>query len=511
MKSSLRLKVTLVVSLTLAASIVLCWILNATLLGSFYEYSKRNTLDAAFSDVSALFDENYDEFELGDEIVIPLSRMEAAKNVQIYILKPEQTAYYYVYPLFSNPKDVHSKDIERINFALSTYLFGADTTLYQNNSLIYSSPDGFDMYKRFDELLEQNYMDLVGNLSNGYIVFIRTSVESILESTSIANTFLMYSGIVTIIISGILVMFLVKSFTNPINHLSAIATKVSNLDFEAKYEGKRKDEVGELGNSINLMSEKLERTISELKSANAELNRDIQSKIEAEKIRSEFISGVTHELKTPIAIIQGYAEGLMDNINEDAESRAMYCEVIIDEAQKMNKMVKMLLSLNQIESGANTIEYTRFNLTELVASLVDASLILIEKKNAKIYFERSAEVYAWADEYMIEEVVSNYLSNAINHVYENGIIEIKLIESGNNVRLAVFNTGDRIPEEDINKIWDKFYKVDKARTREYGGNGIGLSIVKAVMNAHNKPYGVINRETGVEFFIELETGTGIEA
>ena len=253
-----------------------------------------------------------------------------------------------------------------------------------------------------------------------------------------------------------------------------------------------------------MLSEKLESTISELKVANIELQSDIEHKVQIDEMRKEFLSNVTHELKTPIALIQGYAEGLKDNISEDEQSREFYCEVIIDEAMKMNKMVKKLLSLNQLEFGNNQPEIIRFDIVALIKSVIQSTDILCKQREIRVIFEDKEPCYVWADEYMIEEVVTNYVSNAINHADGAKIIEIKLIDMGNVVRVAVFNTGELIPEEDLEKVWIKFYKVDKARTREYGGNGIGLSIVKAIMNAHNKDCGVVNHSNGVEFWFELD-------
>jgi signal transduction histidine kinase len=221
-------------------------------------------------------------------------------------------------------------------------------------------------------------------------------------------------------------------------------------------------------------------------------------------MRKEFLSNVSHELKTPISLIQGYAEGLKENINEDPESRDFYCEVIMDEADKMNKMVKKLLSLNELEFGNNQANLERFDIVTLIESVLSATEILFKQKEVTLYFEQTTPVYVWADEYLIEQVVTNYISNALNHVGGQKIIEIKLIHRENRIRVAVFNTGENIPEEDLEKIWIKFYKVDKARTREYGGNGIGLSIVKAIMNSHNQECGVINRPIGVEFWFELD-------
>ena len=256
---------------------------------------------------------------------------------------------------------------------------------------------------------------------------------------------------------------------------------------------------------MNALADKLEETISELKTANNELRRDLERREKQEEMRKEFISNVSHELKTPIALIQGYAEGLQENVSDDPESRAFYCEVIVDEADRMNKMVKRLLTLNQLEFGSEQIHMEHFDLRTVLDSVLGATEILFRQKNVTLSYHKSEEpVMVWADEYMIEEVVTNYVSNALNHVKYENKIEIKMEKEGDVVRTSVFNTGDPIPQEEIDKIWIKFYKVDKARTREYGGNGIGLSIVKAIMEAHNQRYGVKNYDNGVEFWFELD-------
>ena len=300
-----------------------------------------------------------------------------------------------------------------------------------------------------------------------------------------------------------------RRFTRPVLELAQIASKMSELDFETKYEVKGEDEIAVLGNSINSLSEKLEHTISELKGANIELQNDIERKTQIDEVRKEFLSNVTHELKTPIALIQGYAEGLKDNINEDPESREFYCEVIIDEAMKMNKMVKKLLSLNQLEVGTAQPEIERFDLVPLVRSVLASTEILFQQKQVTLNLYTDESVYVWADEYMMEEVFTNFVSNALNHVDGRMQIDVSLKKEGDKVRLSVFNTGEAIPEESLSQVWVKFYKVDKARTREYGGSGIGLSIVKAIMELHRRNYGVFNREDGVEFWIELDGGENL--
>ena len=227
-------------------------------------------------------------------------------------------------------------------------------------------------------------------------------------------------------------------------------------------------------------------------------------------MRKEFLSNVSHELKTPLALIQGYAEGLQECINDDAQSRDFYCEVIMDEADKMNQMVKKLLTLNQLEFGNEVVPMERFNLTELINGIINSSSILLEQNGISVAFDESGPMDAWGDEFKVEEVVTNYLSNAIHHAEFDKKIRIWYTRKDNVVRVSVFNTGKQIPEEDLDNVWIKFYKVDKARTREYGGSGIGLSIVKAIMESFHRECGVLNHEDGVEFWFELDTEkTGI--
>lgn len=346
-------------------------------------------------------------------------------------------------------------------------------------------------------------INLLGTLDQQYVVLISTPMESIQTSARLSGRFTAYVGIFLVLGGGVAMYIFSRRFTRPIEEMANAANRMSNLDFDVKIENIEDDELGRLGRSLNELSRKLELTISELKTANNELQQDIQQKVQIDEMRKEFLSHVSHELKTPIALIQGYAEGLKDNIFDDEESKNFYCEVITDEARKMNRMVQKLLTLNQIEFGNNQVEMERFNITELIQNMINSNRILMEKEGVRVEFSED-DVHVWADEFMIEEVVSNYLSNARNHVSKNGVIRVHYNRHGDNLRVNVYNTGKHIPEEDLDKLWVKFYKVDKARTREYGGSGVGLSIVEATMKAHGKDYGVSNVEGGVEFYFEVE-------
>ena len=376
----------------------------------------------------------------------------------------------------------------------------------ETRDILYQS-DKYTVQKVYDSRLLDDYIELWGTLDNGNFILIRTPIQGIKDNVHISNTFITYIGIGTLII-GIIAAFVLSSYiSRPIKQLSNIAERMSELDFDIKYDGKDKGEIGLLGKSMNNMSQKLEENISQLKAANLELQRDIDKKEKLEKMRTDFLSNVSHELKTPIALIQGYAEGLKEGITDDPESMEFYCDVIMDEANKMNTMVKRLLTLNQIEFGNDEPEMERFDINELIASVADANAIRAGQKNMSIVFDnRNEHNYVWADEYKTEEVLTNYISNALNHCDGKRAIEVRTekSENGGTITVTVYNSGKNIADEDLERIWEKFYKTDKARTREYGGNGIGLSIVKAIMDSMGQEYGVRNVSDGVEFWFNLD-------
>lgn len=403
--------------------------------------------------------------------------------------------------LDTNHSEILDYDSRNAN-RLYASLFGYITGVAPAKSSTLEETDNYTLEVNRD--MDMDYLDMWGMLDNNNVFLIRLPMAGISDSIQISNMFYLYTGMIVVAISILAIWFLSQRLTKPLEELTDISIRMSNLDFNAKYESGGEDEIGVLGQNFNKMSKELEQTISELKTANNELQKDIEKKERIDDMRKEFLSNVSHELKTPIALIQGYAEGLKECINDEAESRDFYCEVIIDEAAKMNNMVKKLLTLNQLEFGNDQISMECFDLTELVRGVVNSAQLLADQKDAQILFVQDTSVYVWGDEFKIEEVVTNYISNAINHIDGERKIEIKMQRREGHIRLSVFNTGKPIPEEDIDKIWIKFYKVDKARTREYGGSGIGLSIVKAIMESMNQKFGVKNYENGVEFWFELE-------
>ena len=419
---------------------------------------------------------------------------------ELHVLCEKNNISYIVLDMDNEKLITNVHDTNMLKQQLSGYLLNQA----QKNGKVLDSTDNYQLMRTQDPWNQGEYIEMWGQLDDNVKFLIRSPVESIRESVALSNRFLIYVGAGALFICIALVWFFSRRITKPIQELAALSDRMADLDFEAKYTSGGNNEIGELGANFNRMSEKLEKAISELKQANNSLQQDIEQKEKMEQMRTEFMGNVSHELKTPIALIQGYAEGLKEGVNDDPESRDFYCDVIMDEAGKMNRMVKNLMTLNQLDFGNDKVEFERFDLTELISGVLHSMDILSQQKDVQVIFREENPVYVWGDEFKIEQVVRNYVSNAYNHVNEEKVIEVKILKEDGLAKVTVFNTGKPIPEEDVPRIWDKFYKVDKAHTREYGGNGIGLSIVKAIMESMHQQYGVKNYDNGVEFWFTLD-------
>ena len=227
---------------------------------------------------------------------------------------------------------------------------------------------------------------------------------------------------------------------------------MANLDFSKKYEVITNDEIGTLGTSINKLSDKLEKTIQNLKEANIDLEKDVEEKSKLNEMRSQFISDVSHELKTPIALIQGYAEGLVDGIVTDEESKKYYCEVILDETNKMSNLTKDLLDLSRLEYGSNELKKEIFNITDLVSSTLKKNELLFNEKNINCEFKYKKEIKVYADINRIEQVLTNYISNALKHISDKRIIKCTINETNSKVKVSLYNSGKHISEEDLPRL-----------------------------------------------------------
>ena len=488
---SVKVKLFLTLCLTILIIIIFLIGVNSFALEKFYLYSKQNTLEDVYNQLNDYYNGNDHELDLEKE----MERIAIKNNFDI-LIKDEDNINIY-----SSSNDFY--------YVIDSIIGTSDN---QRTKEILVSRDNYTIRLQKDFKNGLNYIMLLGMLDNGYNVFIRVPMTSIQDSVTISNNFLILMAGFTILIAAVIVSIISKKFTEPILELNKIAKKMANLDFSHKYRvNDVDDEINNLGKSINLMSDKLEATIKQLRSTNIELEKDIEEKSQIDEMRKTFISDVSHELKTPIALIQGYSEGLLENVNNDDESRKFYAEVILDEANKMNKLVQQLLELMKLEYGKREFNNTSFDIVEAEKEIVRKSQVMLDEKEVSVEFAGIDSLKVYADDFYTEQIITNYLTNAIKNVKEKD--GKKFIRIDNTVnpkngksRIEIFNTGENISEENMARIWNRFYKVDKSRNRQSGGTGIGLSLVKAIMANYGNDYGAINCEDGVTFYFELNRG-----
>ena len=494
---SLRVQVTIIFFFLMLGAIGVCWIINNTFLERYYIREKKIALTEIYYALNeAGKNDTFDSDEFDEEVM----RSTGTENVSLIVMDAE-----------SSTVKMHASDSSAMVRRMWDNLFGQTPSIEDSDNVgsryyVYKelvSSDDYAVRIIYDSRMGLKTMELFGVLEDGRFCLLSTILESIHNSSAIANRFMGYIGIATSLVGALVALYLAGRLTEPIRELTEISARMKKLDFSAKYEGKSRTEIADLGENINELSEILERTISELKTANNELKEDLEKREKAEEMRQEFLSGVTHELKTPLALIKGYAEGLAEGIADDPESTKFYTDVIVDEADKMNRMVAQLLTLNQLEFGDTQFAMVRFDIVGFVRGCLHNAEMLAQQNGIRVRLQNRPPLYVWADEFWTEEVFINYFSNAVNHCDGEKVIDIHFEEKQNCVRVVVFNTGKPIPAQETEHIWEKFYKVDKARTREYGGSGVGLSVVKAIMEQMQQGDGVINYGSGGSCWLEL--------
>ena len=338
---------------------------------------------------------------------------------------------------------------------------------------------------------------------DGEVVLTHIALESIQESVGLLNQFILFISIVLFIFGWFWSRIYAERFTHPILKIKGMSERISQLDFSARWEDKRKDELGELGETMNALSNILDKSIQEIRKQNKQLEAEIERKDALEQMRKAFISDVSHELKTPIALIQGYAEGLLYDINHDAENKEEYCQVIVDEAKQMNSLVNDLLFISKLESGVEPLNVEHFKILPLISNVCEKLETFLSPDICMHIDIPDVEVYA--DYRKIERVLTNLITNAYKYVNEKGMIRMTSIIKENKLRIQIYNSCDSISEEELEKIWVSFYKIDQSRNREttLSSTGLGLSIVKKLMDLHQEACGARNIEDGVEFWFEL--------
>jgi len=330
---------------------------------------------------------------------------------------------------------------------------------------------------------------LVSTMPDGSYLFLRKSMKGISESAGIAIKFHLIIGSVLLVVGGVSVYSFSKRLTDPIIDLSRTAERISLLDFSGRVDERSNDEIGMLGRSMNMISDKLSLSISELQ-------KDVDR-------RKQLVRDISHELKTPIGIIKGYAEGLKYNVAEDSTKAEKYCSIIASECDRMDNLVKDLLNLSILEAGTANLSFSDFSSSALMDAVAERFQEVMQEKGISFRVEETQQAVIHCDYMLMNRALSNFVTNAIEHVQADMIIILKGELRAGRFRFSIFNTGEQIPNEEKARLWDVLYTADKSRTRREGSHGIGLSICRQIALMHNGEVGQLNVDGGVVFFIEV--------
>lgn len=471
MKKSIRYKLFVVFLLMLSLFLVI-FILSSYFLDDIFIIGNKRIMENTYD----TFDDTIKEGSISQE---ELLKMVDEIGGNITILTPNLN-------LKVTTSTFNSDGDNRFNLEVMKEIVSLNKDENKDRSFIVLSKEDHDRRGMF----------FIGKLNTGGFFIAEKSLKVVESSIEIAKIFIIIAGLGTLIIGSILVFFLSTKLTRPIVEINRVANEISNLNFDEKVNIDSEDEIGRLGKSINLISNKLNRVLTELK-------KDIEREKELEKMRRKFISNVSHELKTPISMIGGYTEGLKYNIAKTPEDKEYYHNVIIDETEKMNNLINDLLRLSSYESGNFSVNKRPFDIVNLLKEILEKYKRNIEEKEMKLNVYIPEKLNIQGDPLRIEQVITNFINNILKYGKNEGDINIELKDLKDEIKLSFYNTGDNIDEAELENIWLSFYKAESYKNSHQGGTGLGLAIVKAIIDSHDGRYGVINKENGVEFWVTL--------
>lgn len=496
MFKTMKIRLTLVILFILLLVFTIQISANYMFAEKYYIHRKKVSIQAAYDTISVSANES------NKNIVEIMSTYEDSNNLQFILANKDLECIY-------NSKQYSFKQDKSKYRIKSNFNFNKNIELFSLNA----KPIIKEKSNNSDNLI---LYGIIERGSNDYYIVIRTPILSIKEDMYNTNIFILYVSGFALILGASLVYFFAKKTVKPIEEISLMALNVANLDFSIRVPNRlTDDEIGTLSNNINIMAEKLESTILKLKTANEELEIDNEHKTKVDDLRKEFVANVSHELKTPLAILNGYAQMLKEDIT--GIDKQYYYDVIIDEINNMTLLVNHLLEISLMEDGLDNIDFDVVNITELVSNVLYNYDILFSKKGLEYLFISDEHFYISGNKLYLERVISNFLTNAIRHTKEGNSIVVSIKREQKDIIITVLNEGTHIPSREINRIWDCFYRSDKARTRDENNNiGIGLYFVKKIIIAHNGRFGVRNVDstkvstnnnkcnTGVEFWFSLK-------
>lgn len=433
----------------------------------------------------------------GDDFLDKIKDVEKEYDSSVEVFNAEGQLVYSSKALIDSlPDDVNAAEVLKDIYLFDYKTVNGEKRVGEKSFLI----------KKYDTgSLVVTFIDCYKYLDSGVSVDVYMQVSQASSNTKISILVSFVAIMISLVIALFAIWLYIKRFTNPVNKMVEVTQQMAKLNFSQDCPPSSLSELNSLSTGINEMSVALDTALTDLKNKNKKLEEDIENERTIDNLRQTFIAGISHELKTPIAIIQGYAEGAkMFYSSGQAESADKYCDVIIGETQRMNSMIMRLLEITKYSSGAYEPQRENFALRPFVQDWIDRNAGLLEEKGVTCENTVKDGFFGNGDVVILSSVLNNYLSNAVSHCEGEKKIRVSCTETETACRIKVYNTGAPIAPKDIDKIWDSFYRADKALSRSQGRFGLGLSIVSAIQKLHGQDYGVENKANGVEFWFDVK-------
>lgn len=482
LKNKFWFQLFLKVGIIFVVFVLLLTLCNSVFLKGYYEHINKQDLKSASTE--------FEGVDLTD------------KETVVDIINTIEDEYGFETEIYSkNGRTLYSSS----GGQLMDYLLQGNNRLFMNHSPLRAVEseilsDGSVLERAVDSLTDKEYLVFRFSVSDSNTGEIRVQMAQIENSAKTANKFITIIALTVLVIALLWVFWFSKKISKPISEMNVLTKNMAALNFDKKLSPHSNDEIGQLAVSINNLSEKLNVTLQDLNASNAQLRDEIELEHQLDTMRRGFVANVSHELKTPIAIIQGYAEGIKLDINSASNDK--YLDVIIDESHRMNKLVLSLLNLSKYESGQIDLNFRNFDICELIKARGER---ILRGKKVNVIYDIPESYNVFADPDQIDQVIKSYMENALSHVNEDGVIKVSVLNGEHNTGIVyVYNSGSRVEEEQMPQIWQSFYRGDKSHNRESGRFGLGLSIVSAIMKLHRENCGVYNTDDGVCFWFTVK-------
>ena len=446
---------------------IVLWFMQVIFLQSYYSSMKK-------SEIIRLSDEVEEEYFNGD-YADKIDKLAYKNATYVFLFDTEGNVKYA-----SAGENINGLNIQSINRPIT---FNMD----EITKKMINSPNGKLSYTlKLDRFKTEIFV--YGRLlkdKNTCLVMV-TSIDPIDATTNVLKSQLVYVTVIALIISSVVSIFLSKRISHPLQEMTNAAKKLGQGNYDVEFKKSGYVEIDELSDTLNYATKKLKQT---------------------DEVRKELIANVSHDLKTPLTMIKAYSEMIRDLSGENKEKREEHLNVIIEETDRLTRLVSDMMDLSKIESGLTTLTKTEFNLSEVVKKIV-SGFNIIQDEDCSIKVDVPNEAYVLADKTKIEQVVYNLVANAINHSGENKDIKIKIVSNSKRYKFLVEDNGPGIKKEDLPNIWNRYYKTADTYKRANSGSGLGLSIVKNILDKHNSNFGVDSIVgKGTTFYFDLEKGS----